>query len=161
MLLSLWLLLRLPEQRFRTSPPGSRLVLSTSIADNSSYGIDIESQYRDAIVMPGDPLRLFFGGFVRIHILHHAANEAVWGVEMIEELKRHGYLVSPGTLYPILHQLEQAGYLTCEAEIVSGRRRKKYRITEVGRRVLVEARAKLRELVDEVLADGGRMAQTR
>jgi PadR family transcriptional regulator, regulatory protein PadR len=105
--------------------------------------------------MPGDPLRMFFGGFVRIHILYHAANEAVWGVEMIEELKRHGYRVSPGTLYPILHQLEEAGYLTCDAEVVSGRRRKKYRITDAGSRMLIEARAKLRELVEEVFGANG------
>jgi PadR family transcriptional regulator, regulatory protein PadR len=111
--------------------------------------------------MPGDPLRLFFGGFVRIHILYHAANDVVWGLEMIDELKRHGYHVSPGTLYPILHQLEEAGYLTCGAEIVSGRRRKNYRITEVGRSVLVEARAKLRELVDEVLGDRDRMTESQ
>jgi PadR family transcriptional regulator, regulatory protein PadR len=101
-----------------------------------------------------EPLRSLFGGFVRIHILYHAAKEDVWGLEMIAELERHGYRLSPGTLYPILHQLEEAGYVTCEAEVVSGRRRKKYRITKSGRKILVEARAKVRELMDELLEDG-------
>ena len=57
-----------------------------------------------------DLLRHFFGGFVRLHILFHAEKEAICGVEMIEELERQGYKLSPGTLYPILHHLEDAGY---------------------------------------------------
>ncbi len=56
-------------------------------------------------------LRDFFLGFVRIHILHHAALEPIYGVAIMEELRRHGYDLSPGTLYPLLHNLEAAGYL--------------------------------------------------
>ena len=101
--------------------------------------------------MPDDLLRHFFGGFVRLHLLYHAEQGPIYGSEMIEELARHGYRLGPGTLYPILHQLEQDGYLTCEETVVEGRRRKNYRITKTGRRTLVEARAKLRELVAEVV----------
>src|SRR2546422_10254770 len=85
-------------------------------------------------------LRHFFGGFVRLHILHHAAEESICGVGMIKELKRHGYKLGPGTLYPILHDLEQTGYLVPEAEIVNGKRRKNYRINSNGRRLLADAR---------------------
>jgi DNA-binding PadR family transcriptional regulator len=56
-------------------------------------------------------LRDFFLGFVRIHILHHAAEEPIYGLAMIEELGRHGYEVSPGTIYPILHGMERGGWL--------------------------------------------------
>ena len=112
--------------------------------------------------MPGrDSLRQFFGGFVRLHILYHAAKEPIWGVEIIEELRRHGYRLSPGTVYPILHQLAEAGYLTRQDEVVAGRRRKKYRITRSGQTLLKKARAKLRELVGEVLEDRDRMAEGR
>ncbi len=55
--------------------------------------------------------RDFFLGFVRIHVLHHAAEEPVYGLAMIEELGRHGYEISPGTLYPILHGMEREGWL--------------------------------------------------
>jgi DNA-binding PadR family transcriptional regulator len=55
--------------------------------------------------------RDFFLGFVRIHILHHAAEEPIYGLAMIEELGRHGYEVSPGTIYPILHGMERGGWL--------------------------------------------------
>lgn len=97
--------------------------------------------------------KMFFGGFVRLHILYHAMREPIFGVEMMEELARHGYDVGAGTLYPILHQLEQAGYLVSHAEVVGGKQRKYYRATPEGARAMEEARAKLRELVKEVLHD--------
>lgn len=95
--------------------------------------------------------RDFFLGFIKVHILHHAAEEPVYGLAMIEELQRHGYVLSPGTLYPVLHGLQAAGYLTREDRNVEGKVRKYYSITEQGRFALTEARALIRELVDEVL----------
>jgi DNA-binding PadR family transcriptional regulator len=95
--------------------------------------------------------RDFFLGFIKVHILHHATEEPVYGLAMIEELQRHGYVVSPGTLYPLLHGLKAAGYLTREDRNVEGKVRKYYFITEAGRAALIEARAMIRELVDEVL----------
>lgn len=103
--------------------------------------------------MADDLLRHFFGGFVRMHLLYHASKDWIWGVEMIEELARHGYKLSPGTLYPILHQLEADGYLVSESVVVSGKRRRNYRITAAGQELLNNARAKLRELVSEILED--------
>ncbi|RUL82552.1 PadR family transcriptional regulator [Tautonia sociabilis] len=97
--------------------------------------------------------KMFFGGFVRLHILYHAVKEPIFGVEMMEELARHGYDVGPGTLYPILHQLEEAGYLTVHTEVVGGKQRKYYRATAEGAQALEEAKAKLRELVKEVVHD--------
>ena len=70
---------------------------------------------------------------------------------MIQELRRHGYEISPGTLYPVLHGLWKAGYLTEEQKIVQGKTRKYYRITDKGRDALALLRPKVRELVDEVL----------
>ncbi len=97
--------------------------------------------------------RMFFGGFVRLHILYHAAREPVFGVEMMDELRRHGYDVGAGTLYPMLHRLEKAGYLTVYTEVVEGKQRKYYRATAPGAAALEEAKSKLRELVSEVLHD--------
>ena len=97
--------------------------------------------------------RDFFLGFIKVHILHHAAEEPVYGLAMIEELQRHGYLLSPGTLYPVLHGLEAAGYLTREDRTVDGKVRKYYSITEPGRAALAEARGLIRELVNEVLEE--------
>jgi PadR family transcriptional regulator PadR len=44
-------------------------------------------------------------------VLHHAVKEPIFGLGMIEELARHGYRISPGSLYPLLHGLEKKGYL--------------------------------------------------
>ena len=63
--------------------------------------------------MANDPVtRHFFNGFIRLHVLYHAAKEPVYGAEITEELVRHGYRISQGTLYPTLHLLEQLGYLS-------------------------------------------------
>jgi PadR family transcriptional regulator PadR len=97
--------------------------------------------------------KMFFGGFVRMHILYHAVREPVFGVELIAELARHGYDVGAGTLYPMLHQLEEAGYLTVQTEVVAGKQRKYYRATTEGAAALDAAKAKLRELIKEILHD--------
>ena len=97
--------------------------------------------------------RGIFLAFVRVHILHHAAEGPIFGLEMIEELRRHGYSMSPGTLYPILHNLQHAGCLRAKEEIVNGKCRKYYVATPKGRRALAAVRKQIRELGDEVLED--------
>jgi DNA-binding PadR family transcriptional regulator len=102
--------------------------------------------------MADDPItRHFFNGFIRLHILYHAAKDPIYGAEIAEELVRHGYRLSQGTLYPTLHLLEELGYLSSRTEFVEGRRRKYYRATAAGRRVVQAARRRLVELVAEVL----------
>ena len=96
-------------------------------------------------------MRNIFLGFIRIHILHHAYEGEIFGVEMMDELRRHGYSISSGTLYPILHSLEKDGYLTRRDEVVGGKVRKYYRITEKGVKALEKAKKKIQELVEEVM----------
>jgi PadR family transcriptional regulator PadR len=104
--------------------------------------------------MMGDTIvRDVFLAFVRVHILHHAVKAPIFGLEMMEELRRHGYRLSPGTLYPIFHALEKAGLLSAEGKVVNGKMRKYYRATARGRRMLAEAREKIQELVGEILED--------
>jgi PadR family transcriptional regulator, regulatory protein PadR len=91
-------------------------------------------------------LREFFLGFVKIHILHHAAEQPVYGLALIEELRHHGYELSPGTIYPILHGLEESGYVEREDRLVGGKVRKYYSVTDAGREALDDIRHKIREL---------------
>ena len=65
-----------------------------------------------------------YGGLIRLHILHHAAEEPVFGLGIIEELRRHGYEMSAGTVYPMLHGLEKKGYLTSRHERTGRRERR-------------------------------------
>jgi PadR family transcriptional regulator PadR len=98
-------------------------------------------------------LKDFFLGFIKIHILYHASREPIYGVEILKELERHGYRLSPGTLYPTLHRLEKEGYLESRSKVVGGKVRKYYTITGRGLIALNEARQKIAELVNEVLLD--------
>ncbi len=98
-------------------------------------------------------LKDFFLGFVKIHILYHASKEPICGVDIGEELGRHGYRLSPGTLYPTLHRLERDGYLQRQPRVVAGKARVYYTVTEKGIGALSEARGKIRELVTEVIEE--------
>jgi PadR family transcriptional regulator, regulatory protein PadR len=90
------------------------------------------------------------GGFVRLHVLHHAAEGELYGHWMIEELGRHGCRMSPGTLYPLLDGLEKRGYLVSRRERAGRSIRRLYSATPLGREALAIARARLRELFREV-----------
>jgi DNA-binding PadR family transcriptional regulator len=97
-----------------------------------------------------DLVRDFRRGAVAVHVLHHAAEGPVHGAWLTEELARHGYRISPGTLYPLLHRMTEAGLLTQTEEVVDGRVLRRYEATRRGRRSLDELRVSIRELADEV-----------
>lgn len=96
-------------------------------------------------------LRRFLRGAVELHILAHATDNELYGAWMSTELARHGYKISPGTLYPTLHRMETEGLLRSRRATVEGRVRRVYRATPKGKRTLEQARHALRELADEVL----------
>jgi PadR family transcriptional regulator, regulatory protein PadR len=97
--------------------------------------------------------RELFAGLIRLHVLHHAAESEIYGQWMIEELARHGYRLSPGTIYPLLHGLEAKGYLASRQERLGSRNRRLYRATPSGRAALEAAKGKVRELFSEILAE--------
>ena len=97
--------------------------------------------------------RDLYAGLIKLHILHHAAKEPIFGLAMIEELGRHGYRLSPGTLYPLLHGLEERGYLRGREDRIGRTMRRVYRATPAGKRALARAKDKVRELFGELLED--------
>ena len=97
--------------------------------------------------------RLLYSGLIRLHIMHHAAEEPIYGQGISAELGRHGYHLSPGTLYPLLHGLARAGYLRGEYQLHDGRRRRIYGITREGRKALIDAKKKVQELFGELFED--------
>jgi len=92
-----------------------------------------------------------YGGLIRLHVLHHAAQEPVFGLGIIEELRHHGYALSPGTLYPMLHGMERKGYLSSRQEQAGRRQRRIYEITPLGQQALADAKLKVRELFGELM----------
>jgi PadR family transcriptional regulator, regulatory protein PadR len=100
----------------------------------------------------GDNQDLYIG-LVRLHVLHHAAEEPIFGLGMIQELGRHGYRLGPGTVYPLLHSMERRGWLRAEQRLVNSRNRKVYVATSQGRRALAQARRQVRELHEEMCVE--------
>ncbi len=96
-------------------------------------------------------IRKIFNGLIYIHILHHADKESFYGSWMIEELKEHGYNMSPGTLYPILKTMVDEDLLEKEEKNVNGKIRKYYKSTKEGNELLLELKKSLKVLVDEVM----------
>ena len=92
-----------------------------------------------------------FSGFIKLHVLHHASERPLYGLWLIEELAEHGYRVSPGTLYPLLHSLEESELLKSYNELHQGKIRRYYKITGNGRRQLKKAKLQLMELMGEIL----------
>lgn len=95
-------------------------------------------------------IKEIYMGFVRIHILHHASRGPTYGLWLMQELRHHGYHLSPGTLYPILHKMEKDKYLKSYAELVNGKIRKYYKATLLGGKTLLEAKKKVGELMKEM-----------
>ena len=91
-----------------------------------------------------------YSGLIRLHILHHACEEPIFGLGMIEELGRHGYRLSAGTIYPMLHRLETSGLLRSHEERNGRRRRRTYRATRAGEKALAAAKQKVWELFSEL-----------
>lgn len=106
-----------------------------------------------------------YSGLIRLHILHHASEGEVFGLWMMEELGRHGYKLSPGTMYPLLHSLEKRGLLVSTEKRDGKRYRRLYRITRAGRKALLIPREKVSELFGELFEHerrkGHRKAKTR
>jgi len=94
--------------------------------------------------------RTLYSGLVRLHILHHAAERPLYGIWIAEELARHGYKMSAGTLYPILHGLERKGYLRSHQERHLRSSRRVYEVTPLGRKALRTARKRVQELFGEM-----------
>ena len=105
----------------------------------SKHDTDNSFAYRD-----------LYSGLIRLHILHHAAEGPIFGLEMAEELARHGYRISLGTLYPLLHGLENKGYLRSAEKRTGQSIRKIYRATPLGRKALKSMKVRVSELFGEL-----------
>jgi PadR family transcriptional regulator, regulatory protein PadR len=112
------------------------------ITDNDNVNQNSALEHRD-----------LYSGLIRLHILYHASKEEIFGLEMMEELGRHGYGLSSGTMYPLLHSLEEKGLLKSNKRLQGSNRRRFYRATPAGRQALKMARERVKELFSELFED--------
>ena len=74
-------------------------------------------------------------------LLKLLSEKDMYGYEMIETLReksQNAFELKAGTLYPLLHGMEDKKYLTVYEKEVGGKVRKYYSITKTGRKVLEE-----------------------
>ena len=95
--------------------------------------------------------RDLYSGLIRLHVLHHAVEGPIFGLGMIEELARHGYKISPGSLYPLLQGLEKKGYLRSKEQRNGKSLRRVYRATPLGKKALAASKSKVQELFHELI----------
>lgn len=78
-------------------------------------------------------------GSTSMLILRLLEDKDMYGYEMIETLEKKSnnvFTLKAGTLYPLLHSLEEKDYLTAYEDEVNGKVRKYYSITKNGRKYL-------------------------
>ena len=100
--------------------------------------------------------QFLFSGLIKLHILHHACRAEIYGAAISDELSRHGYQLSDGTLYPILHGLEEKGLLRSRLQRNGKESRRFYEVTTEGREALDAARMKVQGLFGELFEEDGR-----
>jgi DNA-binding PadR family transcriptional regulator len=88
-------------------------------------------------------LQACWQGLVRLFILQEARKGPIYGVRLKKLLARQGYAISSGSLYPMLHQLEEGGALRSRIRIFRGRARKYYDLTPLGLKLLLDIKAAL------------------
>ena len=91
--------------------------------------------------------REFQRGFIKLYALWRASQGETYGVQIIEEMRKLGFKVSPGTLYPVLHTLLEEKDLKLTDRVVNGKVRKCYRATPKGKEEAEEIIERLSELL--------------
>jgi PadR family transcriptional regulator, regulatory protein PadR len=97
--------------------------------------------------------KTLISGSTSMLLLTLLSEKDMYGYEMIETLNKrsnHVFDLKAGTLYPLLHSLENDGYLESYDDLESAKPRKYYRITKSGRKFLKEKKAEWNEYTNAV-----------
>lgn len=93
-------------------------------------------------------------GSTAMLILRLLEDKDMYGYEMIETLEKKSnnvFTLKAGTLYPLLHSLEEKNYLTAYESEANGKLRKYYSITKEGRKYLKSRKEEWQEYQTAVL----------
>ncbi len=92
-------------------------------------------------------------GSMTMLILKLLSEKDMYGYEMIDTLRRKSqnvFELKAGTLYPLLHSLEEKGALTVYEQEAGGKTRKYYSLTKQGRGFLEKKMKEWREYSEAV-----------
>ena len=92
-------------------------------------------------------------GYLRIEVLAFLSRKPRHGYEIMKEIKERTagfWRPTAGGIYPILQNLEESGYVEGEWDAHQRRKRKTYRITDIGRPVLQKALARQNQIAENM-----------
>lgn len=93
-------------------------------------------------------------GSTSMLILRLLEDKDMYGYEMIENLEKKSnnvFTLKAGTLYPLLHSLEEKNYLKSYEDEVNGKLRKYYSLTKEGKKYLGTKKEEWQEYQTAVL----------
>jgi len=100
--------------------------------------------------MKGEALK----GHLDLLLLAALQHEAAHGYAIAERLRRKSggtFDLPEGTIYPALHRLERSGLLASRWSIGEGRRRRVYRVTRKGAKMLTRRQLEWRQFSTAVM----------
>lgn len=109
-------------------------------------------------------IKMSLSKFFILSVLHQRPMHGYDVAGAVEKTTKGCCSPTEGTIYPALREFEEGGYVTAESEIVQGRERKVYTLTERGRaafKVAVEAWMEVTSCLTDsqgVVARAGRKA---
>lgn len=99
--------------------------------------------------------KALISGSTSMLLLRLLEDKDMYGYEMIETLEKRSnnvFTLKAGTLYPLLHSLEEKRYLTSYESEVGGKQRKYYSITKEGRKYLKSRKEEWQEYQEAILS---------
>lgn len=94
-----------------------------------------------------------YSGLIRLQSFHHARRGGIFGLDVTEELARHGWQATSDTLYPRLDRFEEQGLSYSSGQSVDDRFRRVYQATLADRRALHTAKLHVNELFGKLFKD--------
>ncbi len=101
-------------------------------------------------------IKMSLSKFFILCVLHKRPMHGYDAARAVEQTTNGCCSPTEGTIYPVLREFEEGGYVTSEAEIVSGRERKVYTLTDKGREAFKVAVGSWMEIT-QCLVDSGRV----
>lgn len=103
----------------------------------------------------------FLNGVPELVVLRLLARQPMYGYQLVQSIRltSGGELTfGEGSIYPVLHKLEAAGWLASKDELVGGRNRVVYHVTASGKHRLAGSTAEWQRIVTAVgrILQGGK-----
>lgn len=119
---------------------------------------DFQTEYIDKIQEGGKEMAVdksLVSGSTGMLLLKLLSEKDMYGYEMIETLRERSqnvFELKAGTLYPLLHSMEEKELLTAYEKVVGSKTRKYYSITKQGRKALAEKQDEWKNYTHAVLS---------